>query len=388
MSVGIRQEIQTQVDSTWNFAPRAAFTWTATRKTTVRGGYGIFYDWYDAALYEQTIRVDGQHQIDVIVQNPSFPVSDSIQSRLPASIIRSASLDQPTIQQASIGLERPLTGWADFRSDYMWTRGTNTLRSVNVNAPVDGVRPDPAAGNITEIQSSGRRASDRFTVALNARYIPRRIIGMVMYQFASTRNYADAPTALPSDSNDPDADWGPSAQDVRHRIFFNFNTPLVSGIRMGLNVQGASALPYNITTGLDDNGDTVFNDRPAGMERNSARGASQWTANVRFNKSIPLGGVRSGPPTLPVPPPPPPQSGGAMNQRVGGGGPGGGDGPQMVVMEGTNARYRLDIYVNVMNAFNNVNFNAFIGNQLSPFFGTPTSAAPPRRVEIGFSLGF
>jgi hypothetical protein len=80
-----------------------------------------------------------------------------------------------------------------------------------------------------------------------------------------------------------------------------------------------------------------------------------------------------------------------MNQRVGGGpgGPGGGgDGPQMVVMEGGAARYRLDLFVNIQNAFNNVNYNAFIGNQLSPFFGTATSAAAPRRVELGFSLGF
>ena len=388
LSAGVRQEIQTQVDSKWNLAPRAAFTWNATKRTTVRGGYGIFYDWYDSALYEQTIRVDGTHQIDVIVQNPGFPVIEGGGTRLPASIIRSSSLEQPIIQQASIGLERPLTAWADFRTDYMWTRGTHTLRSVNVNAPVDGARPDPTVGNISEIQSSGKRASDRFTVSLNARYIPRRIMGMVTYQYASARNFADGATSLPSNSLDPDADWGPSAQDVRHRIFLNFNTPLRHGIRMGLNVQGSSAQPYNITTGLDANGDTVFNDRPAGVGRNSARGASQWTANVRFNKSIGLGGVRSGPPNMPIPPPPPPPGSGAMAQRVGGGGPGGGDGPQMVVMEGTNARYRLDLFLNIQNAFNHVNYNAFIGNQLSPFFGTPTSAMPPRRIEVGFSLGF
>ena len=86
---------------------------------------------------------------------------------------------------------------------------------------------------------------------------------------------------------------------------------------------------------------------------------------------------------MPLPPPPPPPPGGAMDQRVGGGGPGGGDGPQMVVMEGNNARYRLDLYMNIQNAFNNANYNAFIGNQLSPFFGTATSAGPARRVEIG-----
>ena len=387
LSLGVRQEIQTQVDSRWNLAPRAAFTWNATRTTTVRGGYGIFYDWYDAGIYEQTIRVDGNHQVDIIVQNPAFPVTEGIGTSLPASVIRAGSIGQPIIHQASFGLEKPLTPWADFRTDYMWTRGHNTLRSVNINAPVDGARPDAAFGNITEIQSTGKRATDRFTVALNARYMPRRMIGMVMYQLGSSRNFADSATMLPSDSTNPDADWGPSAQDVRHRIFFNFNTPLGRGVRMGLNVQGASAVPYTIITGLDTNGDAVFNDRAAGVTRNSGRGATQWTANMRLNRSIGLGGPRSGPPNMPLPPPPPP-SVGAMAQRVGGGGPGGGDGPQMVVMEGGNARYRLDLYLNVQNVFNKTNYNAFVGNQLSSFFGTATSAGPARRVEVGASVSF
>jgi len=223
---------------------------------------------------------------------------------------------------------------------------------------------------------------------VNARYIPRRIMGMVMYQLASARNFADSPAMLPSDSTNPDADWGPSAQDVRHRIFFNFNAPIGRGMRMGLGVQGSSALPYNITTGLDTNGDSVFNDRAPGVTRNAGRGAAQWTSNMRINKSIGLGGVRQGPPNMPLPPPPPPP-GGAMNQRVGGGpgGPGG-DGPQMVVMEGTNSRYRLDLFLNVQNLFNRTNYNAFVGNMLSPFFGTATSAGPARRVEIGASVSF
>ena len=76
-----------------------------------------------------------------------------------------------------------------------------------------------------------------------------------------------------------------------------------------------------------------------------------------------------------------------MNQRVGAGGPGG-DGPQMVVMEANNQKYQLNVFLNIQNAFNNVNYNAFIGNQLSPFFGQATSAQAPRRVEVGFSLGF
>src|SRR5688500_2501986 len=188
LSFGLRHELQTQVDSRWNLAPRAALTWNATRTATVRGGYGVFYDWFDAGVYEQTIRVDGTHQVDVIVQNPSFPVTEGVGTSLPASVIRAGSIAQPIIHQASIGFEKPLTPWADFRTDYMWTRGFNTLRAVNVNAPTNGVRPDSSFGNITEIQSTGKRAMDRFTVAVNARYIPRRIMGMVMYQLASARD--------------------------------------------------------------------------------------------------------------------------------------------------------------------------------------------------------
>ena len=94
----------------------------------------------------------------------------------------------------------------------------------------------------------------------------RRIFGNVMYQLGSVRNHADGALSLPSDSNNPDADWGPSAQDVRHRLFVMANFPLPYSLRAGLNMQLSSARPYNITTGLDDNGDTVFNDRPLGVE--------------------------------------------------------------------------------------------------------------------------
>ncbi|MCC7180239.1 MAG: carboxypeptidase regulatory-like domain-containing protein [Acidobacteria bacterium] len=388
VSLGLRQEIQTQVNDAFNVAPRAAFTWTANRRTTIRGGYGIFYDWYDSNLYEQTIRVDGRHQLDIVVQDPGFPADAGGGIVLPSSIIRSSSLTQPIIQQASIGMERTLTPWASLRTDYMWTRGSNTLRSVNVNAPIDGVRPDPAAGNVSEIQSTGRRASDRLTVGVNARHERLRLFSNVMYQLQSSRNYADSATSLPSDSTNPDVDWGPSAQDIRHRLFVMVNAPIWKGIRAGFNMQVSSAAPYTITTGRDENGDTVFNDRPAGIERNSERGAGMVNASLRLSKAIGFGGPSGGGPGgMPMPMPPGGGGGGAMNQR-GPGGPGGGGGPQIMVMEATNARYRLDFYAQISNLFNNVNYNTFVGNVLSPFFGQATSAGPARRMEVGMSLGF
>ena len=137
---------------------------------------------------------------------------------LPPSLIQlGPDLSQPTIHQASIGYERPLKTFGQFRTDYMMTRATDTFRSINVNAPLIGVRPDPTAGNITQIESTGRRDSDRITAAVNLRVPNRRIMGNVMYQWTNNRGYADSPLMLPANSNFPDADWGPPVMDIRHR---------------------------------------------------------------------------------------------------------------------------------------------------------------------------
>ena len=389
MSLGLRQEVQTNIDDKWNLAPRAAFTWTVA-KTNIRGGVGIFYDWFDSNTYEQTLRVDGVQQVEQMILNPIYPLTaGAIGEIQPPSRIQVADqLDQPYVRQASIGFDKNLTTTLGLRADYMWTRGYDILRSTNVNAPIDGVRPDPLAGNVTEISSTGERAQDRLTVGVNWRIPSRRIFTNLMYQYANTRNVADSTLSLPSDSSNPEVDWGPSADDIRHRLFVMANFPLPYNVRVGLNMRLMSARPYNITTGLDANGDTVFNDRPEDVSRNSARAASQFTADLRLTKSINLGGLLSGGPEgvpMGTAPPPPPAGGAALQRGQGGGG---GDGPQMVIMEGSNSRYRLDLYVSVQNLFNRTNFNTFVGNIQSPYFGTATSAAPARRVEVGATVSF
>jgi hypothetical protein len=57
-------------------------------------------------------------------------------------------------------------------------------------------------------------------------------------------------------------------------------------------------------------------------------------------------------------------------------------------VEGQNKRYTLELYAQAYNALNHVNALNFSGVLTSPFFGQPTSAAAPRRVEIGTRLTF
>ena len=135
----------------------------------MRGGYGIFYDWFDANTYEQTLRVDGEHQRDQIVIDPTYPTPSGSGTVLPPSRIElGPQQTQPTVHQASIGYDRSLGQWGNFRTDYLMLRGTDVLRSVNINAPVNGVRPDPLSGNVNEIRADGERAFDRITVGVPA----------------------------------------------------------------------------------------------------------------------------------------------------------------------------------------------------------------------------
>ena len=96
-------------------------------------------------------------------------------------------------------------------------------------------------------------------------------------------NEADSPFSLPSNNFNLHADRGPAANDFRHLISGFISKRLPQGFSISTIFQATSALPYNITTGFDNNGDTVINDRPFGVGRNSARGASRWEIGSRLS---------------------------------------------------------------------------------------------------------
>lgn len=91
------------------------------------------------------------------------------------------------------------------------------------------------------------------------------------------------------------------------------------------------------------------------------------------------GGPRGGPGIVAVVPEGGPAAGGG-----GGGGLFGGGGPGAA----GNSRFTLEFYAQGFNVLNRTNFVNFSGNLLSPFFGTPTSAAQARRVEVGLQFRF
>ena len=411
LSVGVREELQSHVGDAFNVMPRVGFTYTGQRsRTTVRGGYGIFHDWYEATLHDQTLRVTGEAgaQRDLLILNPGYPeASGGVAATILGSgrVQADPDLLMPFVHQMSLGLERALTDTVNVQASYMLLRGRHQLRSRNVNAPdAFGVRPEPGIGTVTQIESTGRSATDRITMNAVYRMPAQRSFINVNYTWSNIRNHTDGALSLPADSYSPDAEWAPSSQDVRHRFNAMFNVMLPLDVRANIGGTAQSASPYTITTGRDDNRDGVSNDRPAGVGRNSARAAARYDINLRLSRGFGFGGSAEGAPGGPggggggpVVVAGGPGGGGPGGGQggpggpgggPGGGGPGGGPGGGLGGGANDDSRFRVEFYVQGFNILNRTNFGNFSGNLQSPFFGSPTSATQARRVEVGMQFRF
>ena len=381
LSMGLREELQGQLDDKLNLGPRIGMTYQLG-KYTLRGGYGLFYNWYDSSTYEQVLLVNGINQQDEVIRFPGYPdpTGGQISDPLPPSkIVQASNLAMPYTHITSIGIERTFIENLRIQTSYRIERGRELYRASNINAPIDGVYPDPAFGLITELQSTGQADVDRLMVNVNYAIPQKRFFAGGNYQLSRNRNFNDSPFSLPADNYNLDAEWGPSSGDARHRFFGMVNFGLPKNSRMAIFTQGNSALPYNIITGFDTNGDTVINDRPQGVGRNSARGTASWNMNLRLSKTFSFGPQQQ--PTDGMP-----------RFRGGGGGGGrgpGGGGPMMMGLDGNNSRYKMEFYAQAFNVLNRTNFQGYVGNISSvQYFGQPTSASPARRIEVGVNFGF
>ncbi|HEX3144708.1 MAG TPA: carboxypeptidase regulatory-like domain-containing protein, partial [Pyrinomonadaceae bacterium] len=85
LSYGLRYENQDNISSNLNFAPRVGVAWApgpTPQHTTIRAGFGIFYDRVGENLTMNTIRFDGERQQQFTVTNlailNTYPVVPSI----------------------------------------------------------------------------------------------------------------------------------------------------------------------------------------------------------------------------------------------------------------------------------------------------------------------
>ena len=391
LSPGIRYEAQRHVDDLANFGPRMGVTWAPFRsgRTSLRASAGIFHDWMMPNTYEQVLRVDGFRQQELNIVNPEYPDPGELGAVLAINrYLLGDDVKLATTRRISFGIDQRLGDYVRVNASYAYLRGVNFWRGRNLNGPVDGARPDPEFANIVEVVSDAAQRQHTLTTTINVSFtrqggVPqfpgqqsgpffdwRRGNINAFYTLGRLHNNFDGPFGLPA-SGALDDEWGPANQDTAHRFTIGVGSSAIRNLSMFLNLSGSSGTPYSIRTGLDDNGDLVFNDRPGGIGRNSERTAMQWALNANLNYNVGFGrGGGGGPPMVGIFIPAP-------------GGP-----PTVMTGSAPGTRFRLGFFVQMMNLTNHANYAGYSGTLTSPFFGRPTTVLNPRKIDFGVNFGF
>ncbi len=398
LSPGLRYEIQTHVRDYNNVGPRIGATWApfAGGQTTLRASAGLFYDWLPTTTYQQALQVDGVRQQEVNIVDPSFPTPGTLGVVPPANrYLIGSDYRAPETTRISAGIEQGVWKVVRVVTTYSYQRGSQLSRGLNLNPPVDGVRPDPAFANVIEVVSDAASRQHQLQVDANVNpgaLLPafngplidwKRTTLFVNYTLASVRNNTDGPFAVPA-TGSLAAEWGPGAPaspqslngppppplgiDLRNPLNATFNNQVIRNVLVSLNVSASSAPAYTLLAGIDSNGDGIFNDRPVGVGRNTLRADGQTTLNTYIAYQFAFGR------TAPLPP--------------GIGVFGGGGATQVRTFDQGNARYRLQVFVQAQNLTNQANYLGYSGTLTSPFFGRPTTVSGMRKIDVGFNLNF
>jgi hypothetical protein len=382
LSAGMRYEAQTHVDDYDGLMPRVGVTWAPFRTgaTTLRTSWGIFHDWLQSNAHEQTLRVDGFHQRELDLENPNYPELGAVFGAPPANrYLLDGDLSLPRTNRASFGVDQRLHRLVQTTTTYAYQRGSSVYRGLNLNAPVNGERPDALFGNIIDVVSdaSSRQHEVQFAMtvnpgalfpAFNAPLIKwSRSTVFANYTWMNIKNNSDGPFSTPATGSLRD-EWGSAPFHVPHRFNITYNNQIVRNLLSQINFNTSSGNPYTIRTGHDENGDLIYNDRPVGVGRNTERGEQQWSLNMAAAYTILFGRQTTLPPGIGV---------------VGGGG-----GPQVVTVNNSGQRFRIQFVVQVQNVTNNANYIGYSGVLTSPFFGQPTAVQGTRKVDVGVQLQF
>ena len=444
LSFGLRYEDQDNIGSKLNFAPRVGFAWAPgpvsrqhPAKTTIRGGFGIFYDRISENLTMTANRLNGINQQQYIVTDPavldSFPTVPSIATikafATPNTIYQLAKdIQTPYTMQSALSVERALPHNFTMSLTYSHSRTLRLLRARAINAPLpgtfivgvpnSGVRPLPSINNYFEYESTGRFDQNQFIVTMGSRF-NRNISFNANYTFSKSNSDSDGAGTFPANSYNLSGEYGRASNDIRHRFSLFGNIRTRWGISLSPFLIVSSGAPFNITIGRDLNGDSLFTERPAFatdltkpgivvtrfgvfdpnpvagaqiIPRNFGEGPRLITANLRVSKTWSFGGEKqSGAARAPTQGQRTAGGGGGPRGGMGGGGArggggggggggrgaggGAGGGGGRSAGGGEAKRYSLNFSVNFQNILNHANLGRPVGNLGSSFFGFSTSSA-------------
>ncbi len=407
LNLGLRYETQTHLHDRRDFAPRVGLAWApgakdgaARPKSVIRAGFGMFYDRFRLGNTLTAQRYNGLAQQQYIVANPDFfpvvPPISALTGPLSTSTLQqiSPTLRAPYLLQSAAAFERQLPRNTTVAVTYANSRGLHQLRSENINAPRGGTYPFGRPGLVVLMESAGLYNQNQVIVNVNTK-ATRDISLTGSYMYNRARSNTDGLGTFPANPFSMEGEYGPAATDIHHRMTLGGTVTTLWGMRFNPLLVANTGPPFDITTGQDLYGDTLFNARPGlaadpkktgviatgyglldpnpapGQKllgRNFGRGPGQIMLNMRVGRTFSFGGSREGGGAASS------NTGAAQGSRnapagpfaVAGGSPGGGS---------SDKRYSVTISMQIRNITNHNNPGPIIGNIASPLFGQANQPA-------------
>ena len=181
----------------------------------------------------------------------------------PSTTVAPDEVKTPVTRQPSLGFKHELFPGVALSMDFVNSRGRNLYNAPDVNAPdpVTVLRPDPAYLRIASINRAATPGTTRCCSVSSAATLKGFAFGLSYTLSKQIRDVEDF-NFTPQDNYNRAAEKGPASNDRRHQFVANVVYQLPWTMQIGLFAQARSGLPFNITTGVDNNRDTTINERP------------------------------------------------------------------------------------------------------------------------------
>ncbi len=382
ISLGIRWAMQNAPNTVGNAGPRLGVAWSPDRKqkTVFHARTGMFFGTVDAATTLADKQLNGTIQRQLQIYNPVYgtPIVAGVgtgTATITTERVALPNLTQIPEWESHVGVEHDFPRHWHAQANVYLVHAWDVLRSENINSPLNGSpsgpRPIEANADLYQFQQTGHTGGNVVFAGLDQHSLKKLQI-FLGYVRLDLRSNADSATFFPQSSYSNAGEYARPGWEATHQVIGFGSYQLPQKVSLSVQFNAASGVPYNVTTGFDNNGDGVFNDRPV-YPAGSTGSATVYA--TRFGVLAPSGAgapIRRNAGTLP------------WNVHLDSNLSRSFTLPHRAGKDGET----LAVNVRSTNLVNHTNVTAVGGVLGSPLFGEAYGADPGRRVEAGVRWSF